>query len=312
MTMNTAIRHASVFLLVAFCGWLVFGPTAPGGGNAMATAGLADLPVASGIEDQSLPATSFVSGMSQGQQSSQGGAARSLTEEQRKKLQELQPQTLEEMEETLRAAKKAFGLTKIRQLCIATHKFHEVHAALPPGNFPRSKDEANRPLLSWRVYLLPYLGDEAKELFEKFKLDEPWDSEHNKQLIPEMPEFYALNGKLRTGMSDVQAPFGADTLLGDETNTTFAQVTDGVSLTAMFFEVGPSHAVPWTKPDDFAFDPDATDAMQRFGQEDSDEFIVGWADGGVSVLPKTTTTEFMQSIIMCTDGSPKTLAETGR
>src|SRR5438046_1419781 len=33
-------------------------------------------------------------------------------------------------------------------------------------------------LLSWRVQLLPYLGE--GELYKQFHLDEPWDSDHNK------------------------------------------------------------------------------------------------------------------------------------
>ena len=45
------------------------------------------------------------------------------------------------------------------------------------------------PLLSWRVAILPYI--EQKSLYEQFHLDEPWDSEHNRSLIPLMPMVYA-------------------------------------------------------------------------------------------------------------------------
>ena len=47
----------------------------------------------------------------------------------------------------------------------------------------RGKD--GRALLSWRVAILPYLNEEA--LYREFRLDEPWDSEHNKKLIARMP-----------------------------------------------------------------------------------------------------------------------------
>ena len=33
--------------------------------------------------------------------------------------------------------------------------------------------------LSWRVALLPYVGE--GKLYAEFKLDEPWDSAHNKK-----------------------------------------------------------------------------------------------------------------------------------
>ena len=36
--------------------------------------------------------------------------------------------------------------------------------------------------------ILPFLEQQA--LYSKFKLDEPWDSPHNKALISEMPPTY--------------------------------------------------------------------------------------------------------------------------
>ncbi len=45
-----------------------------------------------------------------------------------------------------------------------------------------------KPKLSWRVALLPYL--EEMDLYRKFHQDEPWDSPHNKALIPRMPAVF--------------------------------------------------------------------------------------------------------------------------
>ena len=58
------------------------------------------------------------------------------------------------------------------------------------GRFPAhaNYNESGKPLLSWRVHILPYL--EAGHLYEQFHLDEPWDSEHNRQLIAKMPTSY--------------------------------------------------------------------------------------------------------------------------
>ena len=46
-------------------------------------------------------------------------------------------------------------------------------------------DSTGKPGLSWRVAILPYL--EQDTLYKQFKLDEPWDSPHNKKLIRQMP-----------------------------------------------------------------------------------------------------------------------------
>ena len=43
--------------------------------------------------------------------------------------------------------------------------------------------------LTWRVAILPDLGQKA--LYDKFHLDEPWDSEHNLTLLDQMPDVYA-------------------------------------------------------------------------------------------------------------------------
>ena len=63
-----------------------------------------------------------------------------------------------------------------KPLALAMHNYHDTHGSLPPAY---TVDENGRPLHSWRVLLLPYI--EQKELYDKIRLDEPWDSEYNQQ-----------------------------------------------------------------------------------------------------------------------------------
>ena len=58
-----------------------------------------------------------------------------------------------------------------------------------PGRGDRGPN--GTPLLSWRVAILPYLGESEKALYGQFKLSEPWDSPHNKALLAKMPRVYA-------------------------------------------------------------------------------------------------------------------------
>ena len=69
---------------------------------------------------------------------------------------------------------------------LALHEHHDTLSSCPKAAI---SDKDGRPGLSWRVAILPYLGQ--KSLYEKFKLDEPWDSPHNKPLLAEMPEVFA-------------------------------------------------------------------------------------------------------------------------
>src|SRR5580765_5918800 len=57
------------------------------------------------------------------------------------------------------------------------------------GVFPTEDicDREGKPLLSWRVRILPYFD---QTLYKEFHLDEPWDSPHNRQLIAKIPNRY--------------------------------------------------------------------------------------------------------------------------
>ncbi len=79
----------------------------------------------------------------------------------------------------------ATSTSNLKQIAIAFHAFHDTTAGLPAD----ITDKAGKPLLSWRVAILPYI--EQSELYNQFKLDEPWDSANNKKLIEKMPKLYA-------------------------------------------------------------------------------------------------------------------------
>ena len=65
------------------------------------------------------------------------------------------------------------------------HNYHRRHNAFPPA-FSSSKD--GKPLLSWRVLILPFLDQNS--LYQEFHVDEPWDSPHNRALVAKMPAVY--------------------------------------------------------------------------------------------------------------------------
>ncbi|MDR0521933.1 MAG: DUF1559 domain-containing protein [Planctomycetaceae bacterium] len=79
----------------------------------------------------------------------------------------------------------------------ATHAYLAEHGSLPPLY---TTDKEGKPLHSWRVLLLPYFtqptdeAETASELYKQIKLDEPWDSEHNKMFHRQVPYFYRYPG----------------------------------------------------------------------------------------------------------------------
>jgi hypothetical protein len=87
------------------------------------------------------------------------------------------------------ARNKALSRDNLKQLALAMHNYHDVNRTLP---LAATTDKKGKALLSWRIALLPYLGE--PNLYNQFHLDEPWDSPHNKKLLSKMPAVFAPLG----------------------------------------------------------------------------------------------------------------------
>ena len=71
---------------------------------------------------------------------------------------------------------------QLNRLGLALNAYHEAHRQFPA---PAIMGPGRTELLSWRVAILPHLGYQS--LYDRFHLDEPWDSPHNRSLLAEMP-----------------------------------------------------------------------------------------------------------------------------
>jgi RNA polymerase sigma factor (sigma-70 family) len=137
----------------------------------------------------------------------------------------------------------------LQRVAFAVHDYVDVHGHLPTDIL--GKD--GKPLLSWRVAILPQLDNEF--LYSQFKLDEPWDSEHNKKLLAHMPKVFRSSAQGDGPASETYfqgfvgpgAGFEAGKKLG------YMDFHDGTSNTVMLAEAGPP--VPWTRPADRPYDP---------------------------------------------------------
>ncbi len=107
--------------------------------------------------------------------------------------------------------------------------------------------------LSWRVAILPFLGHE--ELYKEFKLDEPWNSAHNKALIAKMPREYKTPGITDPGFTAIHAVQGVDCAFTVRQARRSVEVTDGLKATALLIVGGTKTAQAWTNPEGFILDP---------------------------------------------------------
>ena len=185
------------------------------------------------------------------------------------------------------AAARTQSANNLKQIALAVH----VHEA-DKGTFPADiTDKTGKPLLSWRVAILPYI--EQLALHQKFKLDEPWDSANNKPLAETVIKIYtAPRGKSDTGYTFYQSFSGTGAVMGGKA-LKFTDITDGTSNTFMVVEAG--DAVPWSKPADVAFD--AKKPLPKLGGIFDGDFNVAFCDGSVRYVKKGVKDEILKKYI---------------
>jgi hypothetical protein len=191
------------------------------------------------------------------------------------------------------AARRTQGVNNVRQLLLAMHMDEATTGRFPA---PAIVDGEGKPLLSWRVALLPYLEQNA--LYEQFRLDEPWDSDHNRALVERMPDVFKSPGGAAAadaGMTTYVMPTGPGTLFPTaDASPRLAGISDGLSNTLALVEVNTDHAVPWTKPADLAIQDDP---LAPFRGIRPAGFIAGFADGSVRVLSDAIGVETLRAVL---------------
>ncbi|MFO0909744.1 MAG: DUF1559 domain-containing protein [Isosphaeraceae bacterium] len=164
------------------------------------------------------------------------------------------------------SARRTECMNNLKMIGLAMHNYHDTHGTFPPAV---SRDKAGKPLLSWRVHILPFLDQAA--LYQQFHLDEPWDSPHNRALISKMPATYACGSAnpalAREGKTTYVVASGKATAFPPDRATRIADFTDGTSNTILIFQTVDDRAVVWTQPADYevkdAADPKVLATVHR-------------------------------------------------
>ncbi|HEX5443871.1 MAG TPA: M56 family metallopeptidase [Pirellulales bacterium] len=170
-------------------------------------------------------------------------------------------------------------LANLGRLAKAFAAYHAAHGHYPPAAV---MGPDGKTVHSWRVELLPYLGEQ--KLFDEYKLDQPWDSEHNQQLVERIPEIYHTTASSNKGKADYYVVTGQGTLFDGNALASRESIADAPGETILVLQS--RQRAPWTKPVDV--DPRADRQADQPIRGLGHGFYAAFADGTVKFVSKDT------------------------
>lgn len=169
--------------------------------------------------------------------------------------------------------RRQMTIDNMQRITRAIEAYREANGSYPPRAI---FSKGGQPMLSWRVLLLPTLG--YQELYDKFKLNEPWDSVNNQPLVKLIPSVFQSPDRFDTS-TNYLVPVGNTCAFSGTRGNHPRRWEDGIANIAILFEVDDAFSVPWSAPNDL--EVDLRQPKQGLGGLRSDGFFVGWGGGRV-------------------------------
>ncbi len=153
------------------------------------------------------------------------------------------------------------------------------------GYYPaRAITQGEDANLSWRVALLPYLG--YQRLYDEFRLDEPWNSRHNYELLKQIPSVYQSPERY-DDHTNYEVPVSSATVFRGKGVVRPRDFEDGAKNTVMVVEVDDVAAVPWTAPREY--EPDPRTPGKNLGALRGDSFFLIWGNAELGRVLSATS-----------------------
>jgi hypothetical protein len=188
------------------------------------------------------------------------------------------------------------GVKNLQDLAQAFERYHEANGHYPPA-VVCSKD--GTPLFSWRVALLPYLGEE--KLYAQFDREQPWNHPKNALLLAKMPQVFA-NPALSADTTREQTCFqlltGPKAAFHEGRMVKKADLKDGPGQTLLLVEH--QQLFPWTAPMDVSVPDDREriekEVLPRLGLLQGNTFRAVLFDGTIRKLKRSDVKGFMHAV----------------
>ena len=202
---------------------------------------------------------------------------------------------------------RSVSVKNLQKIASALNAYAKDYGTYPP---PVTMDPKGRKLHSWRVLILPYIGE--KELYESFDLEKAWDDPENINLAYNVPSVFTHPMSQQNGYyADVNycLIYGDGTLFPPEGPLGPDDITDKVSQTILVTEAIPiTTAKSWIEPVDLNYlnmkgQINGTQGVE-IGGLFADGVCVATADGRAHFLPMEMAPMVVNNLITPNGGEP--------
>jgi prepilin-type processing-associated H-X9-DG protein len=198
------------------------------------------------------------------------------------------------------AARRTQCSNNLKQIGLAMHNYHDVYKSFPPAYLV---DEEGNPTHSWRTLILPFIEQNA--LYSQIRLDEPWDSPHNRQFASfVIPAFNCPSAGEASNNTNYMVIVAEDTIFRGDSPVQMAEITDGTSNTILVVEVYGA-TTSWMEPVDLELE-DMQMAINGGNTEIRSRHPgganVAFADGSVHFLAESIDPAMLRNLITRDDG----------
>lgn len=182
----------------------------------------------------------------------------------------------------------------LRQIALALHNYHDARRSFPP---PVLYDKETGTPYSWRVAVLPFLEQSA--LYDLYRRDEPWDSEHNLKIAKTVVPVFTSPTEPTSTNAAYFALVGSETVFAGKDGVEFQQIPDGMAQTLLVVEA--KRNIPWTKPEDIPYAKDRP--LPRLGGFFAGGFHASFVDGSVRFFSDGIRPQTLRNLIEKADGN---------
>ncbi|MFO0915039.1 MAG: DUF1559 domain-containing protein [Pirellulales bacterium] len=196
-------------------------------------------------------------------------------------------------------------IPNVRELQLAVLNYESASRRFPP---PFTVDAQGNRLHSWRVLILPYLGE--TELFDQIDLKKPWNDPVNLKFADRMPDVFRcpqFKPKTRDQRNTTAyvAVVGARTVWPPSGRRTIRNITDRHQATLSIVE-SEAYRTNWMAPNDPTFDQIVSaDGTARSFLGDSPHqgvSVCAFVDVHTKALPWDLSLKSLQELLIIDDG----------